>query len=813
MEAAPRSVHIKARSSFTHEESVQCRGQYTRWQWRLEQYDIAFSLLFTPQPADDGASTVVIHQLKQPIDSSHPLASSSYTHQSDRPGRLVFTFSNAHSAFRSKQLTLTVASFPSVPIPLGTTIASPLGPTTILARLPSSLYLCRLPYGTASLHPDFLLPHWPERDAQDGSRRQETSTEVNRRAMVGVWLFFTNHLEESEAFFRSEMRQHAMFRLAFACVGFLRALMTWERDDMQEANDRINATRAAVAHLLPADTTLASFTRLFSSSHPPLSDAELEATLITAETLILQALLLLVEENVMSLVQAGLRIRSSHRLFDRCWEEVKRRQRLREEGQAVQDIDAHVLGGVQNGMGTFLVVLSLLPPIMLRVLAFLGFSSSRSQGLQMLHASAACNGLRSPLSSLVLLFLHTIIPSFFTAHVQLHAEQSSAILASCFRIYPRGSFFLWMQGRQQRNSRLLLQSTASFLQAADGQREWRQLQHLCAYELGVSYAFMLCWEQADHWWRLLETENQWSKGFYAYMQCVTAMERVQDAQAAALQQQRPSQVAEQKAEAERGLIDEKIAKVVVYCDRKLGGKQLSLEQFILQRCDEWKRGRRLMLPTLEIVFLYHGFACMDTELLTRCLQRVEAELLTSPYWSAATSSSSAAPSQPVEAAGLSMSNHCLLLLLLSSLLHQLKRSEAALPHLDFILSHSQLTTADPFLTPFAQFELATVHLESLLSSGSGSAEEVKDAYRKASQWKGSYHFKNRLHLRIHLAVTELKQWQAGGDDRAAETAGDSEAAAAGLDETEGEDSIEAMSLAESELIAGIRQREEDGKDS
>ena len=63
----------------------------------------------------------------------------------------------------------------------------------------------------------------------------------------------------------------------------------------------------------------------------------------------------------------------------------------------------------------------------------------------------------------------------------------------------------------------------SFKQAAAGQREWRQLQHLCAYELGTTYLFMLDHDAGRPWWKMLEDENQWSKAFYIYMQLITVI--------------------------------------------------------------------------------------------------------------------------------------------------------------------------------------------------------------------------------------------------------------------------------------------------
>ena len=570
------SVTVRAKSVFRQEIRLTCEGQYVKWSFKLDAHDIHFSLTF--QPAAHNQPAVTIHP-DTSVHTGDALAASSYTHTSSTLGTLTFVFSNTHSAFRSKQLHYHITSLPAYPIPVGLTLQTPLGPTTILSPStpPSSLYHTLLPYGRASLHSSYLLPYYPPSARHPAGG--EPSASVNRRAMVGVWLFFTNELDESEEFFRSQIDGggggggggggnggggggYAMFGISYACVGFLRALMTWEAADMAEANKRLEACRVMVQVDVPSEGRLGGLTRFFVSAGE-LNNKQLEATLMTAETLILQAILLLVEENVMSFIQAGLKIRTSHRLFDRCYQEVKRRERLAANGQPTEPIDSHVLGGIQNGMGTFSVILSLLPPIMLRLLSFFGFSSNRTEGLAMLQASSTSSGIRAPLSSLVLLFLHVVIPSFFTIHMQAHNAAASALLARCFEQYPGGSFFLWLQGRQQRNNRLLSESIASFKQSAAGQREWRQLQHLCAYELGTTYLFMLEHEAGRLWWEMLEKENQWSKAFYIYMQLITI---VSDAGV-------PLPPA----------VDAMIDRIEAACARKFGGKQLSLEQFILQR--------------------------------------------------------------------------------------------------------------------------------------------------------------------------------------------------------------------------------------
>ena len=314
------SVTVKAKSAFKHDVPITCEGQYVRWHFRLDAHDIHFSLTFHPATRSSQADVTVHPEVS--VHTGEALADSSYTHSSPTLGTLTFVFSNAHSSFRSKQLHYHIDSLPAYPIPVGLSLQTALGKTTILAAAtPTSLYSCLLPYGRASLHSTYLLPFYPP-SARLSAQSVESSASINTRAMVGVWLFFTNQLDESEHFFQSQIDSHAMFAISYACVGFLRALMTWEHADMAEANQRLEQCRRMVQPDVPSEGRLGGLTRLFVSGGA-LDNRQLEATLMTAETLILQAILLLVEENVMSFIQAGLKIRTSHRLFDRCYQEMK----------------------------------------------------------------------------------------------------------------------------------------------------------------------------------------------------------------------------------------------------------------------------------------------------------------------------------------------------------------------------------------------------------------------------------------------------------------------------------------------------------
>ena len=250
---------------------------------------------------------------------------------------------------------------------------------------------------------------------------------------------------------------------------------------------------------------------------------------------------------------------------------------------------------------------------------------------------------------------------------------------------------------------------------------------------------------------------------------------------------------------------------------------------------EWRAGERPVLPVVEMIYVYHGFRCQNVQLLQRCLAMVDAELANSPYWNA---EKAVSDFDGHESDKLGKSKHGLLLLLYASLAHHLSRPVTAARHLEFILDNKAELADDFYIVPFAQFELATIHLEQLQhqlqqsSSSSSSAttsddnqlhptdqqpdepntatpptaDQVRDQYRIAAGYREKYHFKNRLHLRIHLAVSELKRMVKGEGEGEGEGGGEG----GGEDDTEG---LDAMSEEDKRLVELAQKTEaEEGKE-
>jgi hypothetical protein len=56
--------------------------------------------------------------------------------------------------------------------------------------------------------------------------------------------------------------------------------------------------------------------------------------------------------------------------------------------------------------------------------------------------------------------------------------------------------------------------------AIDTQKDWKQLQHMCFWELGIIYIMQQKWEKAYEIYAKLVQESNWSKAVYNYLKAI-----------------------------------------------------------------------------------------------------------------------------------------------------------------------------------------------------------------------------------------------------------------------------------------------------
>lgn len=289
---------MKARSS--HSEVVPLEAASTlKWTVSCESQDISLEILFQ----SDDFSQITVSRAERGSTFSGSFTSASR-------GQLKFIFDNSFSWTKSKSINcqferLGTSYHPSFELQLGRTLQTMYGRATIEARrhpidsTGSILYVCKLPYGTASLHPTaFLLVQNELRHAGAAARfaslcpalalppSQDYQTEPvesdNERVMIGIHMFFNNRVEEAEAFFGPEADKSLIFALAFGAIAFLRASLTWEPHELEEAKRRLQAAQTMAERAL---SNLGSSSSWFSSKtiSPHELHAHLDSTIISAE--------------------------------------------------------------------------------------------------------------------------------------------------------------------------------------------------------------------------------------------------------------------------------------------------------------------------------------------------------------------------------------------------------------------------------------------------------------------------------------------------------------------------------------------------
>lgn len=320
--------------------------------------------------------------------------------------------------------------------------------------------------------------------------------------------------------------------------------------------------------------------------------------------------------------------------------------------EIVPGLDRSVVGGIQFGLGTFNLVISVMPPIILRIVEALGFPSDkyvhsryifltfdlnaciycRNVGISHLKLCMEGSGVRSPLAALMMLTYHVLLPSFIPTGLVLshHSEKAENILRTMLGRFNDSALFLWISGRLERMRRNIPRSIEILEYCSSLQHDWIQLRHLCAYELGFCEAFRLCWEKSANQFRMLEDENTWSKPFYGYMQAVSCQEL---------------------GDAEE--VKNHLRRIREYEGINFSGKKISIEQFVDKRSekilsrienecnqgllftrnqDSTSKSYRVKpvystIMGAEVLYLFNGFSQMERSKLYVVLQEIDSLLL------------------------------------------------------------------------------------------------------------------------------------------------------------------------------------------
>lgn len=194
------------------------------------------------------------------------------------------------------------------------------------------------------------------------------------------------------------------------------------------------------------------------------------------------------------------------------------------ESASTTTIDPQVvqrlMGAVSFGYGAFQLAVSLLPPSMLKLVSFFGFEGDREMGLSCLQFSRTTTDMRSPLSTIALLWYLTVGNQIFAAESQnnLTADisQVTAILAECESEFSESALFGFFKGRLARMHKNMPAAIEHF-ERAYYTSVLPELRLLCLHEMGWCRLIQLDCLNAIDEFHALRVNSEYSKSFFGYL--------------------------------------------------------------------------------------------------------------------------------------------------------------------------------------------------------------------------------------------------------------------------------------------------------
>uniref|UniRef100_A0A4W3JUI5 Tetratricopeptide repeat protein 39B n=1 Tax=Callorhinchus milii TaxID=7868 RepID=A0A4W3JUI5_CALMI len=476
---------------------------------------------------------------------------------------------------------------------------------------------------------------------------------------IALNLFMNNKFSEALELLRPWSKTSMYHALGYSTMHAMQAAMTFEQ---LYINIRLYRKKNSVVESL---SSLVS-----KQGTDQLTEEEMHAEMCYAECLLQKAALMLVQdENMINFLKGGIKIRTSYNIYKECQQIVEMTH-----NHVKTDVYSQFEGGVKLGIGAFNLMLSLLPSRILRLLEFIGFSGNREMGLSMLREGASVHSLRAVLCVLTLLMYQTYITA------------------------------------QQK-----------FEECIAAQQEWRQIHHLCYWELMWSYIFQQNWLKAYQYADLLCKESRWSQAIYVF-------------QKAAILSMLPEEDVKRMGEDV-----EAIFRRVEGLKQRFAGKSIPTEKFAVRKARRYNSPNpvKLVLPSLEMMYVWNGFAILGkhaelTERMLITIEQAEAKLNK--------------VQNPTE---YQVDDECLVQLLKGLCLKYLHRPLQAELCFNRVVQSERRIRYDHYLVPFTLYEMG------LLYKQEGDWNKARRFIETARNNYKDYSMESRLHFRIHAAMNSL----------------------------------------------------------
>ncbi|CAM0142030.1 hypothetical protein VKS41_004265 [Umbelopsis sp. WA50703] len=454
-------------------------------------------------------------------------------------------------------------------------------------------------------------------------REQEKADEAMQE---GIDAFFGNRFMRAKYVFKARADKDPLYALGLGSMAFIKAIMTYDPVDIDVAMDALSTAcsiaqaqiDAASAKRPIKEAVSHYFSSIITSNRTGLPDTPktkpdepktflpngvLRAHVVKAEGSLLIGMLYLCLENVTGYLRCGLSIRRAYKSYSLVWQEYKKM------GQSFHDhIDKDTVSAIQFGIGSVHILLSSLPPKVLKAAAAMGWKPDKNLGFALLKLCQEGKGIRSPLASLMLLAYYTILTSIAP---QLFAGDYSNPALECLveaqKQYPDSCFYLLFTGRVSRLVKNIDLSTQSLECAADAAKgEWAEapMKLLSSYDIAMNDAMSFEWEEACTRFEYLRDQKYWSPAYFQYF--VGACHEIMGNRTEAI------------------LAFASVPTLIIK------GKGTQIDKFVKRRVEFFEESGYadldFSLPALELLLIYNGFPFMKKEPLEKCLEKINVAL-------------------------------------------------------------------------------------------------------------------------------------------------------------------------------------------
>lgn len=368
------------------------------------------------------------------------------------------------------------------------------------------------------------------------------------------------------------------------------------------------------------------------------------------------------------------------------------------------------------GIGTFNLMISLLPGRVIKLLEFIGFSGNKQCGLDDLMVGSEMEGIRQVLCVMTLLGYNLIV-CYVLSHQEGDLNLCEKILTKQLTIYPDGVWFLFFKGRLEFMKGNLDNAIFWYKKSWKSQNLWPQFHHLCYWELLWVSCIKLDWNEAILYSTYLVENSKWSQTIYTYQKSVLMMMI-------------------QKNLNELKTIEQLMRDLPQYKQR-IAGKSLPMEKFAIKKSERYfLQNKQLVLPAIELMYVWNLFKILgkNYQLADGIYKLIEDALKTidekSKYYA---------------------DNRALVLLLKGACLRQMNSPLQALNCLEEVLTMKKDIKFDLYIIPYAIVEIALIYIDQKkIDSAIVALEDAKKNHT-------GYCLESRLHFRIHSALTYLKE--------------------------------------------------------